>query len=398
MNKMGFSTKITLGILCLMLLASTAVVFAQTSSPNPTSITSPVTTNLNAVYILSNATPPANPSLNDFDAWAVGDGGVILHWNGTQWTEQNSSTTDNLYGVIMTNATNGWAVGGSSTKGTILHYDGQNWSSWTNISYQTATSVSTSNNDTINATLYGVITDSAGSTGWIVGDKGNILIWSGSEWIGTTVGTMALRNVAMTHDTNDAWAVGDNGTIMRWNGTEWNQDSSPTNETLRSVIITNSTSGWAIGGDNDKGVILNWNTSGWTIWNNINLGGAVNSTAGYVTDSINATLYSMGMATDSAAWAVGGNGTVIYWDGIAWNGQMGITSADLKGISVSHGEDLTSMVAWAVGDGGAILAWNGTQWIPEFPTVALAPLLVGAGLFAVLLRKRKPIQTPTATT
>jgi hypothetical protein len=66
-----------------------------------------------------------------------------------------------------------------------------------------------------------------------------------------------------------------------------------------------------MGGDNNQGVILNWSSSGWTIWDRINFGGTVNSTAGYVTDSINATLYSMSMATASAAWAVGGNGTVL---------------------------------------------------------------------------------------
>ncbi len=63
---------------------------------------------------------------------------------------------------------------------------------------------------------------------------------------------------------------------------------------------------------------------------------------------------------------------------------------------MTHGSNETELVGWAVGDGGTILAWNGTQWIPEFPIVALAPLLIGASLFAVLLKKRKLAQTPAA--
>jgi pyruvate/2-oxoglutarate dehydrogenase complex dihydrolipoamide acyltransferase (E2) component len=37
------------------------------------------------------------------DVWAVGDGGTILHWDGIEWSEQASGTPNDLDGV--------WAVG-----------------------------------------------------------------------------------------------------------------------------------------------------------------------------------------------------------------------------------------------------------------------------------------------
>lgn len=53
------------------------------------------------------------------DAWAVGDGGLILHWDGVAWSPASSPTAYDLHGVSMVSATDGWAVGYN----TILHYD-----------------------------------------------------------------------------------------------------------------------------------------------------------------------------------------------------------------------------------------------------------------------------------
>jgi hypothetical protein len=62
-------------------------------------------------------------------AFAVGQFGVILRWNGTAWSEdpQSSSLTESqLDAVAFAPSGEGWAVGAN---GTILHYDGRSWSS-----------------------------------------------------------------------------------------------------------------------------------------------------------------------------------------------------------------------------------------------------------------------------
>lgn len=50
--------------------------------------------------------------------WAVGLGGTILRWNGKVWSPQKSGTTSFLFGVFGTAANNVWAVGSG---GAILH-------------------------------------------------------------------------------------------------------------------------------------------------------------------------------------------------------------------------------------------------------------------------------------
>ena len=61
-------------------------------------------------------------------AFAVGQEGTILRWDGTSWAEDPQSvkvTTATLNAVAFGADGEGWAVGGF---GTILHYDGSTWS------------------------------------------------------------------------------------------------------------------------------------------------------------------------------------------------------------------------------------------------------------------------------
>jgi hypothetical protein len=54
------------------------------------------------------------------NAWAVGEYGLILHWDGNSWTLVTSPTTETLNGVWGSTTTSDvWAVG---DHGTILHY------------------------------------------------------------------------------------------------------------------------------------------------------------------------------------------------------------------------------------------------------------------------------------
>ena len=61
-------------------------------------------------------------------AFAVGQFGLILHWDGTAWSEDPqsiSSTQSQLNAVAFGPSGEGWAVGAN---GTILHYNGRQWS------------------------------------------------------------------------------------------------------------------------------------------------------------------------------------------------------------------------------------------------------------------------------
>jgi hypothetical protein len=60
----------------------------------------------------------AGGSLSSGHAWAVGEGGLILHWDGSAWLSEPSNTRSNLRGAWESSAGDVWAVGDF---GTILH-------------------------------------------------------------------------------------------------------------------------------------------------------------------------------------------------------------------------------------------------------------------------------------
>jgi hypothetical protein len=83
--------------------------------------------------------PPQASSINllgvAFDgstnAFAVGQYGAILRWNGSSWSEDPQSftlTQGALNAVAFASSGEGWAVGAA---GTILHYDGSDWTAET---------------------------------------------------------------------------------------------------------------------------------------------------------------------------------------------------------------------------------------------------------------------------
>lgn len=375
---MKFSLKLALTVSVLSLCLSLSAAAAQTV--DITSVSSPTSTNLNSVCIVNNVTSSGN-SLKQLNAWAVGDGGTIVMWDGSAWKSVSSPTTFNLYSVAFNNATNGWAVGGSGSKGVILHYDGA-WSEWTNITFSgLPTSM-----DTVNDTLYSVSIDTTGTNGWIVGSDGVSLSWCAGTWYGL-MGASAntMRSVAMIHNSVEAWAVGDAGTIMHWTGTAWETMNSPTSTSLYAIQMISSTSGWAAGGSGNNGVVLQLSGSTWTPVTNFVFGAN-----GTTVSTVNSTIYSITIGNSTSAWACGSNGLVMYWTGTNWECNANLISGNLKGISMIHD---TLLQAWTVGDGGKILAFNGTSWVPELP-IFITPLIFAVGLVAVVFAKAKFSKKP----
>jgi hypothetical protein len=68
------------------------------------------------------------------DVWAVGEHGRITHWDGAKFIEHTSGTTATLFGVWAAGRNDVWAVGGTpaasvnSPNDVALHFDGSAWS------------------------------------------------------------------------------------------------------------------------------------------------------------------------------------------------------------------------------------------------------------------------------
>ncbi|MBL9138448.1 MAG: hypothetical protein JNK85_21445 [Verrucomicrobiales bacterium] len=67
------------------------------------------------------------------DLFVGGHGGVILHWDGRQWTSHRTPTHKTIFALHGISRTNLWAVGGDpytevqTNRCLILHFDGQQW-------------------------------------------------------------------------------------------------------------------------------------------------------------------------------------------------------------------------------------------------------------------------------
>lgn len=262
-----------------------------------TSINSNVTQHLNSVYVLSSA-----------DAWAVGNSGVITHWNGSTWTASTSGISNDINGVYCNNSNDCWAVGNT---GKILHWDGSSWTNW-------ASPVSVA----LNSVYCNNTTDC-----WAVGatSTGDVMIHgtgiSPFTWVRdasrpTPANTL---NSVYCADASNCWAVGNSGVIIRWNGTAWSASSSAA-ATLRGVYCNDSNDCWAVGNANSSNLlIMRWNGSAWSRV----LPSAI----------VNKDLWGVSCARVNDCWAAGQTGTLEHWNGTSWVQTSSITTQQLNSLS-----------------------------------------------------------------
>ncbi len=313
------------------------------------------------------------------DAWAVGDKGAILRWNGSAWSKMASASADSLRAVAAprsnlalavglsgkgqrwngsawstlsttttnwlrtvgmvpgSNGANGWAAADYAGVGLFLHWNGSAWES----RYGNKTHF-------FGGTIYGLEMLSA-NEGYAVGaafrsDIGNYggqaYHWDGSTWTHFDAPEPDLFAVDMLSSTN-GWAVGEDGAIVHWDGASWSLwPSSPTTDDLRAVAMLSSTDGWAVG---ENGTILRWNGSAWTTF----------------TSPVTQELRGLAGVSASHGWAVGLGGVILRWNGSAWNVITAPAAARLEDFSMAP---VGLREAWAVGSGRAMLRWTGSGW------------------------------------
>ena len=57
-------------------------------------------------------------ALSKTDAWATGEAGTFMHWDGQTWQPAPSPTQEDLHAIDMLAATDGWAAGDDMLPGT----------------------------------------------------------------------------------------------------------------------------------------------------------------------------------------------------------------------------------------------------------------------------------------
>jgi len=149
------------------------------------------------------------------DVFAVGEGGTILHWDGTSWARQTSGTTAALYSVWGASSSD-VIVGGDHV---ILRYNGTTWSA------QPSSEPLTS--------IMGVWTG-APNGGVAVGTGGIIWRYDGTTWQVEQRGSPAAIPV-WGSSPSDIYAGGINGTILHYDGASWATQVSGLNGSTNQV-------------------------------------------------------------------------------------------------------------------------------------------------------------------
>jgi len=243
------------------------------------------------------------------DVYAVGDSGMILHFNGTQCIKMQSNTSNNL-NSIWGNDDTIFAVGES---GTIIYYNGQEWKNSSSGTFNYLNGVWGINNE-----IYSV------------GGAGTVLYYNGTTWVEQPSITFNSLNAIWGMTINNVFAVGNSGTIIHFNGTTWSELSSNTFMDLNSIWGNENlifTVGYA-------GTVIKYDESSWeTPGKNGNL--SLNCVWGDASDNV---------------YTVGRNGTIYRYDGTEWHSNnFSDLNTTLNGIWGFSGSQ------FIVGDGGLFI-------------------------------------------
>ncbi|HZS36574.1 MAG TPA: hypothetical protein VFF06_07100 [Polyangia bacterium] len=147
------------------------------------------------------------------DVYAVGEQGTIVHWDGATVSTMTSGVTSTLYGVWGASPDDLWAVGGQpDVSGVLLHKDASGW--------HTVASPTMSG-------AYFKVWGSASNDVFVCGQGGTILHWDGEKWTSQPTGlpqSQTLFTIA-GRAPNDVYAVGGLGTALalRYDGATWSK-------------------------------------------------------------------------------------------------------------------------------------------------------------------------------
>jgi hypothetical protein len=268
------------------------------------------------------------------DVWAVGDGGTIVHYDGTVWQRVASGTDAHLLGVSGTSERDVWFVG---EDGTAIHYDGfaLDAARGPSPAAHLIAAHAIAPNDVWMAT---------GNQHFPVDGQrfGAVFHWDGSSWrdLRPEPGGTFHRALWATAS-NDVWLTGD-GTY-HYDGTAWRHVFGLGGSDIWGI---SSTSAW-----------IPDETSSDVIWH---IGGA-NTVRSRDGDEHRKLLGIWG-SSERDLWSVGSQGYILHYDGSGWTAVESGTTRTLTAVWGSSARDV-----WAVGELGTILQYDGSSWSTAVP-------------------------------
>jgi hypothetical protein len=289
---------------------------------------------------------PTNKHLNriDFvdanDGWAVGDG-VILHYEGGNWTISYENGRYHFLDVDMVSRNEGWAVSNdfSEERYWIWRWNGERWM----IFHETEDDVF-------------CIDMPDANYGWAGGSAG-LYFFNGSEWTRYWPWNKAVREIQiMSRGTGRAvWM----SYIYRLIGDTWFEEDRFLGAVLHGLFMLSNSNGWAFGytsGEPSKqhGLLLKYDGS----WRH------------YGTFEEAHSILDMDFCGNNYGWTVGCRGGpyphgsfLAFYNGDEWTEVEAAGGYGLGGVEV-----LDKETAWAVGLYGTILKYKPNGHSVVIPT------------------------------
>jgi len=299
--------------------------------------------------------------------WAVGDKGQILHWDGLAWSPQDCPYVDTLNSIWGADENNVWAVGQDKHwMSEILRYDGVEWTR------EPAPDV-----NGLRA-VWGQDEDNA----WAVG-YGTILRYDGQTWTDESLGYQQIYYGTWGTSADDIWISGSEGYVWHFNGTEWRwYYETPVDGDIWEVWGIDASQAWMV---SDRGTVYHladdrwlpfaetdnhsyehagvWASSPDRVWvAGDGIWSLHDERLEYSHPNINLEVTALWGASEDRIWAVTDMGTILEridgsWQAWGDNGTI---------MTLSSVWAASPCEVWAAGRSGTILRWDGSRWTQEF--------------------------------
>lgn len=149
------------------------------------------------------------------DVWASGASGTMYHYDGTTWSDSATGVKEHLPALWGTSPNDVWAGGGFSP-GVVIHFDGTQWTKTSFADKGPAAIWATSPSD-----VWAVGNERTGSDPTPAPHAvGRAMHWDGMAWSPFAIATADILGGISGASSTDIWSVGYEG-IFHWNGSEW---------------------------------------------------------------------------------------------------------------------------------------------------------------------------------
>ncbi|OJY15852.1 MAG: hypothetical protein BGO98_24615 [Myxococcales bacterium 68-20] len=296
------------------------------------------------------------------DVWAVGSGGAVIHFDGTEWKDSSLPTTRTLFSVGGSGPDDVWIVG---TYGTLYHGPGlvngtAHWESVPIVPYSGA-------EEKLLSSVWSPSPDQV----WITGESLRIpgqsraatqyrgsVADGGTKWqaISPCPSCTVMARVWGTSPTN-IWSVGQKGKAFRTVEPQpgdggvgdaaaaapvWTDVDSQSTEDLRAVWGSSKDDVWAVG---RRGTVRRYRDEA--------------TQAEVVAAGTTEDLHAVWGSAPNDVWAVGDYGTILHFDGTSWQRSTASLPVGRKphlyGVWGSAEDDV-----WVVGE-GIVLHFTGAK-------------------------------------